>query len=112
MGFLVYCNNKGCGKEQEPLLDVSDNEAYCSECGGKVNVTVFAKSQMKALGQVKRERRVQQAFAIKCEPCKLASTPMLVDNKLCCPKCKTEHANLSKPMQSAVKEYLRTIPKQ
>ena len=54
MGFLVYCNNKGCGKEQEPLLDVSDNEAYCSECGGKVNVTVFAKSQMKALGQVKR----------------------------------------------------------
>ena len=109
---MVYCNNKGCGKEQEPLLDVSDNEVYCSECGGNIKeVTVFAKTQMRSMGQIKRERRVQQAFAVACSPCKLAATPMLIDKKLCCPKCKTEHTNISKPMIAAIKEYLKTIPR-
>ena len=112
MGFMIYCNNKGCRKEQEPFLDISDNEVYCSECGGQIKeVTIFAKTQMKAMGQIKRERKVQQAFSVSCGPCKLAATPTLVGKVLCCPKCKVEHVNLSKPMASAIKEYLRTIPK-
>ena len=40
MPYLMHCMNKGCYKEQVPLLDVKSNLVMCSECNKEIlNVT-------------------------------------------------------------------------
>jgi hypothetical protein len=108
MGFVVYCDNKGCGKMQEPLLDLTDNEVYCSECSGKIStMTPFAKTQMKSSGQIKRAKRTQQAFSLQCD-CGHAAQPKLLKDKLVCIKCEKEFDGLGAPRTHAIKEWLRS----
>lgn len=107
MPFLMFCDNKGCGKDQEPLLDLSDDQVYCTNCGNAIKqVTPFAKTQMRALGQIKRTKKAQSAFAIACEDCKTVSQPILQNEKLACPHCKKVYEKLDAPRVHAIKTWL------
>jgi len=111
--FVVYCDNKGCGKHQEPKLDLETNEAICAECGEPIkSVTEFAKTQMRALGQIRRDDKRQQAFAVKCDKCNTEGPPKLIkvdkEDKLVCFKCGKELDKLSAPYRQTVLEFLRT----
>jgi hypothetical protein len=108
MGFRIFCDNKGCRKEMEPVLDKADGKVYCTECAKEVhNMTEFAKNQMVSLGQVKREQKQQKAFSVKCEACKKENPPTMTKGKLYCVSCNTELTNLSAPFAQAIKEFLR-----
>lgn len=110
MGFLIYCNNKGCGKSQEPLLDKISNDVYCTECGEVIdNVTVFTKNAMRGMGQIKRDDgKAKLAFAIKCDTCGHKEQPKLANNQLACKKCDHLYENLSPPYIHAVKQWLKS----
>ncbi len=100
MGFLIYCDNKGCGKEQESLLDLETNEAICVACGKSINrITNFTKTQMKNLGQVKRQTKSQESLAIKCNSCQKHGRPKINQNKIMCAFCSTELTELSIPFK-------------
>ena len=104
--FLIYCTNKGCGREVEPLLNTQTNEVECTECGKVIStVTSFTKTQMKAMGQIKRVKQVRQAFATICKQCKVSAQPQLKNNKLVCSECDTEF-NFDKIRDHAIKEFL------
>lgn len=108
MPFTIRCNNKGCGKEQEPYLDVASMEVHCAECGKIMpDVTIFAKNQMKAMGQVKRLNRTQKAFPVECQTCTKMEQPILINGKLSCSFCKSEHTHLPAPYAYAIKQYLK-----
>lgn len=106
--FRVFCDNKGCRKEVEPLLDKSDNKIYCPECNNVINnVTEFMKNQMVSLGQIKRQQKKQQAFSVKCISCQKENPPILKKGKLYCQICDTEITNLSAPFAHSIKEFLK-----
>lgn len=108
MPFLMNCTNKGCGKDMEPTISLKDNEVYCSLCDKPIsNVSPFTKTQMKALGQVKRPQKMP--FAFKCESCKMELTPVLkTDGSMVCPDCKNVHKNMSKPFAKMLKDHLES----
>lgn len=110
MGFLVYCDNKGCGKDQEPTLDVHSNEVYCSECGKTIkSITDFAKRQMKVLGQIKRESKKQQAFSVKCGVCKKENPPKInQSNEIVCSFCDAVLSDLPKPFQQVIRNFIKS----
>lgn len=109
MAYLVYCENKGCGKHQEPALDPDTNEVLCSNCGKDIkSISSFAKRQMKAMGLVKKASPKTQVFSVNCNSCKKTATPSLKDNKLACSNCSEELKNIPKPYEHAVREYLKT----
>lgn len=109
MGFLIYCDNKKCGKDQEPLLDVESNEVICIHCQQAIkSVTHFTKVQMKALGQVKRNEKKQQAFAVKCSTCKKESPPVLEkDNTIHCGLCAAHLKDLPAPFAQVIRNYFK-----
>lgn len=105
--FIIYCDNKGCGKEQEPLLNTSTDEVECSECGKVINnVTSFTKIQMKSMGQIKRAKKVQQAFAHACIKCNHTAQPKLVNDKLLCAGCGYEFI-FNKIYTNSIKEFIK-----
>ncbi|HLG28222.1 MAG TPA: hypothetical protein VI423_10590 [Paenisporosarcina sp.] len=113
--FVICCDNKKCGKSQEPLLDKVTNEVFCSECGSVItNVTEFAKNSMRSLSQFKRTTKTQQAFAVKCNGCNKTAQPKLSKTTaamtLVCPHCGREHDGLQAPYAHAIKQYLLTNP--
>lgn len=109
MGFLMYCDNKKCGKSQEPMLDKKTDEVFCSACGEVIkNVTPFAKASMRSMSQFKRTVKSQEAFAVNCDKCAKMSRPKLDQNSLICPHCGTEHTTLTAPYIHAIKEYIKT----
>lgn len=125
MGFLIQCDNKKCREFQEPALDKETDDVHCSKCDGIIDhVSIFAKRQMRALGQIKRESVPKQAFAVKCaaEECGKIMCPKLVEEKddtkktssrsfaktkLLCPACGVEHTQLSAPYAQTVKAFLK-----
>ena len=123
MGFKLYCDNKkdiegnDCRKEMEPVIDKNTKIVYCSECGQPLKnqdaLTVFAKNQMIALGQVRIAEKKTQAFAVKCEHCSKEAKPKLSKNgkDLLCAYCNKEMKNISAPFAQMLKENLRTIRK-
>ena len=101
----MFCNNKGCYKEQEPLLDIENNLVHCTECGLEIkDVSKFVKVQMQTIGQVKREI-VNQTFAVKCTECNKSATPKLEKGELVCKFC-AHKLELSGPYAYAIKQYL------
>lgn len=109
--FLIFCNNKGCGEYQSPNLDVATNEVICSSCGKPITtVTSFAKTQLKAMGQIKRTDNKQKAFAVQCKECKNVGQPKIVKKDdqeiLVCNKCGSPLL-LSKPYRHVVLEFLK-----
>lgn len=111
MGFVMYCDNKGCGKSQEPYLDKETDQVYCAECGETIkNVTQFAKNSMRGMSQFKKTVKAQQAFSVKCESCSKTAQPKLLKKTLLCPHCGKEHKTLQAPYAHAIKEYLLSNP--
>lgn len=112
---MIFCDNKGCGKESAVVIDKATKEVYCTECDKPItNVTVFAKNQLVSLGQVKRVVKSQKAFAVKCEPCQKEAPPEL-DRKtgnLICTFCKQEIKNISAPFKEMLKANLAGSKKQ
>lgn len=108
MGFYTYCNNKGCGKNNEPLLDLDTNEVICSECNKNISsITSFTKTQMKSLGQIKKKAKANQAFSVECKQCKKHSPPKFIDNKPACIHCDTIFENLSLPFLKILKDHFK-----
>lgn len=94
--FLIYCNNKSCGRDQEALLDTETNEVECAECGRAIaGITSFTKIQMKTIGQIKRAGSSKQAFATKCPTCRKESAPKVMGSKVGCGLCSAELTHLS-----------------
>jgi len=115
MGFLIQCDNKTCREFQEPALDKDTDKVHCSKCNGVIeHVSIFAKRQMRAMGQIKKESVPKQAFAVKCaaEGCEKIQCPKLVEEegkktKLLCPVCEVEHTQLSAPYAQTVIAFLK-----
>lgn len=110
MGFLIYCDNKGCGKDQEPVLDVETGEVMCTECGKSIkNVTEFTKKTMRSLGQIKRSERKQQAFSVKCTSCNKENPPKINEkNLIVCSFCNNELKQIPKPFQQVIRNFFRS----
>ncbi len=120
MPFRTFCDNKGCRKEMEPVLDRQTNEVYCTECGNAINsLTDFAKRQMVALGQVRRAEKKKQAWSVKCDACQKEGPPklnkegeknekgLLIGDKLLCSYCDAELKNLNKPFAQIILTNLK-----
>lgn len=103
--FLIQCDNKGCGKSSQAVIDTTDNEVYCAECDKSIkNVTIFSKNQLKNLRQIRRPKK--EAFSVKCASCSTEATPKLISDKLLCAKCGVELINIPKPFQILIKQSL------
>lgn len=106
MAFMTNCTTKGCGKYQEPVLDTKTNEVHCSECGEMIqSISHFTKTQMKALGQVKKSTK--SAFSVKCEKCRLENLPKLdKNNQFICNSCNNPLKNISVPFAILIKDAI------
>jgi hypothetical protein len=106
MPFMMNCNNKGCGKHQTPVLDIKDNEVYCSECGKEiVGVSHFTKTQMKSMGQTKKPPK--PAYSVRCEKCKQECLPKIgTTNKLVCGWCSHPHKSISAPFEILIRQAI------
>lgn len=107
MGFSIQCDNKGCGKYQEPKLNLETNDVECADCGQPIkSVTSFAKNQMKSLGQIKRAEQTQQAFSVQCANCKKSAPPVLSGKDILCAICKKE-LSVSAPYAAILREKFK-----
>lgn len=106
MPLQINCNNKGCGKYMLPVLDLKDNEVYCTECGKIIaGANHFTKIQMKTLGQIKKPAR--PAYSIRCDKCKKEALPKLTNNKLVCSWCDNPNISVSKPFEILIRQAIR-----
>lgn len=106
--YTIYCTNKGCGKYQQPKLDLSTNEVICSSCNKEIdNISPFTKSSMKSLGQTiaahQKSVAGKKPFAMKCESCEKMEVPKLVANKAYCAICNAYMSNVSAPFIQMLK---------
>jgi len=105
MGFLLQCDNKGCFEQMEPMLDVESDEVFCSKCGKEIkNVTVFAKRQMKSLGQTMKNQKSSRAFAVQCKYCKKTEAPTVdKNNDINCGGCGKLMDYLTAPFANTIR---------
>jgi hypothetical protein len=77
--MLVTCNNKGCLKASNALLNEETGEVICQECGQPItNVTGMMKRALKSFGQIIRAER--KAFLQGCRSCKANREVVLNEN--------------------------------
>lgn len=115
MGFSIQCDNKGCRQYQDPELDmkgsknVDDWEVICTECDLEIkSITKFAKTTMRHMGQLKRAKKQQQAFVVKCGECNKEGRPSLGSHSsLLCFHCGKEHTALGGPFKQMLLTMLR-----
>lgn len=96
--MLLYCTNKKCGKYQEGLLDLADNNVYCAECNQVIDgISDIFKYQLKQLKQVKKktEKKDPAGIVFKCESCNSTMRPR-VDKTLTayCTSCNNKMTNV------------------
>jgi len=102
--MLVTCNNKGCLKGSNALLDESTGEVICQECGLPItNLAEHMKRALKSFGQIVRTER--KAFMLACHACK-ANREVVLDqnNKTICKTCHGPieiHASFKLAMEEA-----------
>lgn len=110
--FLINCDNKGCHKASQAVIDLSDNQVYCVECGNTIkNITPFAKNQLKNLGQTKKPKK--EGFQVKCEKCKKEGMPKLSSsNELICFDCNNVLNNVPKPFELVIKQAIQNNKKE
>jgi predicted RNA-binding Zn-ribbon protein involved in translation (DUF1610 family) len=109
MGFLLTCDNKGCGETTEAVLDKDTNEVHClaPNCGKVIkSVTSFTKQSMLSMGQIKRMGDLKKAFPVKCQACNKLDQPILDKDKLVCPGCRAELTTLAPAFAHVVKQFL------
>lgn len=110
MPFSMYCTTKGCSKQMDPYLDPKTDKVYCSLCDNEIlNITHFAKIQMKALKQFKQKKVV--SFAVKCLKCGKEERPQIVNDDIVCRACKKPMDHLSEPFKIMLKDKLKTAGK-
>jgi len=109
MPFLIFCDNKGCYKQQDALFDTQNNCVVCSECGGVIkNVTSIFKNQLKSSGNILSKRSQKKSFSIKCPDCKVEGQPVLLSNDvLACYSCK-KPCQLSPSFATLVLNHLKS----
>lgn len=111
MPFAMSCTNKGCGKTQEPYLDLKDDKVYCSLCDREIpNISYFAKVQMKSLKQF-RQRKIA-SFSVKCRSCEREERPKIVNDDVVCGSCSKPLDHLSLPFKNMLKEKLKTVDRE
>lgn len=108
--FEVYCSNKECRQQMQPILDKETDEVLCTECGKTIDsVTPFAKRQMVMLGQTKKSEAKQQAFAVDCPKCGKKAQPKIAKiddvDVLVCAFC-TKPLELSAPFANSIRQFL------
>lgn len=110
MAFSTFCTTKGCGKIQEPYLDLQDNKVYCSICDNEIsNLTSFVKNQMKTFKQFKVKKT--KPFVFKCLKCNKEDRPKVVKDDIVCSICLQPMDNLSPIFKHMLKEKLKNIDK-
>lgn len=110
MPFSLPCNNKGCGKIQEPYLDPQDNKVYCSLCDAEMlNITIFVKNQMKMNKQFRQKQN--KPFSVKCQKCGKDDRPILKNQDLICSGCNKPLDHLSEPFKIMLRDKLKTTDK-
>lgn len=110
MPFSMPCNNKGCGKMQEPYIDTKDDKVYCSLCDKEMaNISHFTKVQMKSLKQFKQKTTV--SFSVKCRSCNKEGRPKVIKEEVVCSSCMKPLDHLSIPFKNMLKEQLKTADK-
>lgn len=108
MPFMIQCDNKGCGKMNEPKLNVETNTVECEYCSKNIqNVTSFAKVQLKALGQIKKAGADKRSFTVDCVTCKKKTCPVVNGNEGFCEFC-NEKLNLSTPFLELIRNNAKT----
>jgi|SRR6185436_11212802 len=102
----MSCTNKGCGKTQEPYINIKDDKVYCSICDREIsNISYFAKVQMKNLKQFKQ--KIPIPFSVKCNKCNKEDRPKLIKDNLVCTGCNNPLDNLSLPFKNMLKQKLK-----
>lgn len=102
--MLIACNNKGCLKTSEALLNPQTMEVICQECGRPItNVTESMRRTLKSFGQVVREDK--KAFMMACKNCKANREVVLNEkNETICGICNEPikvHAAMKLAMEAA-----------
>ena len=109
MGFLICCDNKGCGQSTEALLNTKTNMAHCTECGKEIqSVTHFAKVTLKSMGQTMKSVKTNKSFSINCPECGVQDQPTVNRNgAIICNHCNNDvSSKLSPPMAHAIRQAL------
>lgn len=102
--FQIQCNNKGCFQINEAQLDPKTDEVICSECSLPIgNVSIFAKRQLKSMGQILRKDKVQETFGVACPACKGSGKPISVAGTFVCKHCQ-KPLNLSETFKNLLKQ--------
>ena len=90
--MLITCDNKGCLKSSNALLNEATGEVICDECGLPIeNVAPTMKRALKSFGQIVRSER--KAFMLACKSCNANREVVLDQNNNTL--CKTCHSPLA-----------------
>lgn len=112
--MLIMCNNKGCMKSSNALLDTDTLKVICQECGKEItNITEPMKRTLKSHGQIMRADK--KAFMLACNVCKANREIALdQDNNTVCKTCHnpiTIHAAFKIAIEEAGNLERINIPK-
>ncbi len=91
--MLIMCNNKGCMKSSNALLNTDTMEVICQECGNPItNISNSMKRALKNFGQIVRASE-KKAFMVNCHNCN-ANRELVLDqnNKTVCKVCHNQIA--------------------
>ena len=86
--MLIPCNNKGCLKSSNALLNLETLEVICQECGKPImGISDSMKRVLKSFSQVIRTNE-KKAFMLLCKSCN-ANREVVLDqnNKTICKLC-------------------------
>jgi ribosomal protein L34E len=89
--MLINCNNKGCMKSSNALLDEETLEVICQECGKPIyGIAEAMKRTLKSFGQVVRTNE-RKAFTLACRNCRANREVVLdQDGNTICKVCHNE----------------------
>lgn len=109
MEFRTFCDNKGCMKENRPVVDKETLIAYCTECNKPMNnISIFMRRQMVSYNQVKTNVKKKVAWSVHCPNCSKDNAPDIdLKDQLICVECKTPLTNLTKPFAQMILTNLK-----
>jgi Zn finger protein HypA/HybF involved in hydrogenase expression len=114
MALLLNCPNsytisnktKKCGAV-EVYMDPITEKVFCPLCNQEIIVNHFNKMTLKNLKQYRQKST--ETFSVKCQKCGKESQPVISQNLIICPDCKTEHKHLSETFKLMLKDKLKTV---
>ena len=89
--MLINCDNRGCLKSSNALLNVETLEVICGECGKAIKgISEPMKRTLKSFGQILRNEE-KKAFMMACKSCN-ANREVVLDheNNTVCRVCNKE----------------------